>query len=62
VGQHIGPVDLAGLDPANLVSLTEDQAARYWPGLAADLGLHDYACLAGTGLTVEECDDYPAEQ
>jgi hypothetical protein len=59
-GHHIGPIDLVGLDPTSLISLTEDQAARCWPGLAADLGLHDYACPVGTGPTLEECEAFAA--
>jgi hypothetical protein len=40
-------------DPASLRMLTEDEAAAYWPGLAAGLGLHGMwrpgAWFAGQG-------------
>jgi hypothetical protein len=59
-GHHVGPVDLVGLDPSNLVSLSDDQAAHYWPALAVDLGLHDYACPVGSAPTLGECEEYAA--
>jgi hypothetical protein len=42
-------------DPASLCMLTEDEAAAYFPGLAADLRLHGYFCPgAWFGATQEE--------
>jgi hypothetical protein len=42
---HALPVALdAWDDPESLRMLTEDAAAAYWPGLAADLRLHGMLC------------------
>jgi hypothetical protein len=42
---HALPVVLdAWDDPESLRLLTEDEAAAYWPGLAADLRLHGMYC------------------
>jgi hypothetical protein len=54
------PVDLAGDDPEALVSLTEAQVAHRWPHLAADVGLHEYACTALHEPTAEECERWGA--
>jgi hypothetical protein len=59
-GQLLGPVDLAGEDRAALVSLTEDQVVHRWPELAADVGLHEYACPALPGPTWAECERWAA--
>jgi hypothetical protein len=59
-GHLLGPVDLVGEDPAALVSLTEDRVTHCWPHLAADVGLHEYACPALAGPTLEECEAWAA--
>jgi hypothetical protein len=59
-GHLLGHVDLAGEDPAALVSLTEDQVAHRWPQLAVDVGLHGYACQALPGPMLEECQPWAA--
>jgi hypothetical protein len=49
-------VPLDSEEPAALVSLTAEQVTRRWPHLAADVGLHDYACPVGNGPTLVECE------
>jgi hypothetical protein len=61
-GQLFGPVDLSGEDPEALVSLTEDQVVHRWPQLAGDVGLHEYACPAVPGPTLEACERWGAPQ
>jgi hypothetical protein len=59
-GRLHGPIDTAGEDPAALVSITEDQVTYRWPYLATDAGLHEYACPALPGPTLEECERWAA--
>ena len=42
------------------MSLSDDQVVHRWPRLAADIGLHEYACPASPGLTLEELERWTA--
>jgi hypothetical protein len=43
-------------DPQSLRMLTEDEAAAYCPGLAADLRLHGILCPGAWFAMQEECE------
>ena len=43
-------------DPDSLRLLTEDEAAAYFPDLAAGLRLHGIVCPGGWFVTQEECE------